>query len=110
MPTEPANTVFMPSPFSKYTTSSVATLPLAPCAYGQPPRPAMLLSTTLTPIYHNHHTANQTEKQYTRLLHQKIPTQTARINKLVENSKSIFAMLPEPLWSYTQPTSAGSVS
>lgn len=27
-------------PFSMYTTSSVATLPVAPWAYGQPPSPA----------------------------------------------------------------------
>lgn len=27
-------------PVSRYTTSSVATLPVAPCAYGQPPSPA----------------------------------------------------------------------
>jgi len=46
------NTVLTPSPFSKYTTSSVETLPLAPGAYGQPPSPATLLSTTLTPTCH----------------------------------------------------------
>ena len=32
------------------TTSSVATLPVAPLAYGQPPRPATLVSKVWTPI------------------------------------------------------------
>lgn len=42
--------VFTPSPLSIYTTSSVATLPLAPLAYGQPPRPDTDESTTLIPV------------------------------------------------------------
>ncbi|KAJ0947097.1 hypothetical protein HanRHA438_Chr01g0011371 [Helianthus annuus] len=42
--------VFTPSPLSIYTTSSVATLPVAPFAYGQPPRPDTDESTTLIPI------------------------------------------------------------
>jgi len=52
------NTVLMPSPFSKYTTSSVEALPVAPDAYipcklgGGPPRPAILQSITLIPICH----------------------------------------------------------
>lgn len=43
--------VLIPSPFSMYTTSSVATFPDAPLAYGQPPRPATEESTALIPIY-----------------------------------------------------------
>ncbi|OMH84315.1 hypothetical protein AX774_g2163 [Zancudomyces culisetae] len=39
-----------PRPSNKYTTSSVATFPLAPLAYGQPPSPATDESTTLTPM------------------------------------------------------------
>jgi hypothetical protein len=41
--------VLTPIPFSIYNTSSVATLPLAPKAYGQPPNPAQLESITLIP-------------------------------------------------------------
>ena len=41
--------VSIPIPRSMYTTSSVATFPLAPRAYGHPPSPAVLLSTTVTP-------------------------------------------------------------
>src|SRR6266513_1876337 len=41
--------VLMPSPCSMYTTSSVATLPEAPAAYGQPPRPATEASNVATP-------------------------------------------------------------
>ena len=36
--------VSMPRPSSRNSTSSVATLPVAPFAYGQPPRPATLAS------------------------------------------------------------------
>ena len=36
-------------PCSIYTTSSLATLPLAPRAYGQPPVPATAASTTARP-------------------------------------------------------------
>lgn len=43
-------TDLIPSPSNMYNTSSVATLPLAPLAYGHPPRPAVELSTTDTPI------------------------------------------------------------
>jgi len=42
--------VFTPSPLSMYTTSSVATFPEAPLAYGQPPRPETEESTALIPI------------------------------------------------------------
>src|SRR3546814_9232713 len=38
--------VCMPMPCSMYSTSSLATLPLAPLAYGQPPVPATAASTT----------------------------------------------------------------
>ena len=41
--------VSIPMPCSMYTTSSVATLPVAPLAYGQPPRPAMDVSNCQTP-------------------------------------------------------------
>jgi hypothetical protein len=41
--------VSIPIPFNMYTTSSVATLPDAPLAYGQPPRPATDESTTEIP-------------------------------------------------------------
>src|SRR5690606_16998786 len=41
--------VAIPIPCNIYTTSSLATLPLAPCAYGQPPVPATAESTTRTP-------------------------------------------------------------
>jgi len=43
--------VLIPNPLSMYTTSSVATFPDAPFAYGQPPRPATEESTMLTPIW-----------------------------------------------------------
>ena len=43
-------TVCIPIPSSIYTTSSVATFPEAPGAYGQPPKPATEESTTDTPI------------------------------------------------------------
>ena len=36
--------VFIPMPLSIYKTSSVATFPVAPLAYGQPPRPATEVS------------------------------------------------------------------
>src|SRR5688572_6404277 len=51
MPTSlPRSTpVSTPRPCSMYTTSSVATLPEAPLAYGQPPRPAMDESKVRTP-------------------------------------------------------------
>src|SRR5689334_470449 len=39
--------IFMPS--NMYTTSSVATLPVAPGAYGHPPKPDTAASTTATP-------------------------------------------------------------
>ena len=42
--------VFIPIPDSMYKTSSVATLPVAPLAKGQPPRPATEESMTETPI------------------------------------------------------------
>src|SRR5438128_7656542 len=42
--------VLMPRPCSMYTTSSVATLPEAPAAYGQPPSPATEASNVATPI------------------------------------------------------------
>src|SRR5690606_7620450 len=41
--------VSMPRPWSMYATSSLATLPLAPVAYGQPPVPDTEESTTATP-------------------------------------------------------------
>src|SRR6267143_4986916 len=41
--------VLTPSPCSMYTTSSVATLPEAPTAYGQPPSPATEASNVATP-------------------------------------------------------------
>lgn len=44
-------TVWIPRPCSMYTTSSVATFPEAPWAYGQPPSPATDESTTLIPFY-----------------------------------------------------------
>lgn len=43
--------VFTPIPFSIYTTSSVATFPEAPLAYGQPPRPETEESTVPIPIW-----------------------------------------------------------
>jgi len=42
--------VFTPTPFNMYTTSSVATFPEAPLAYGHPPSPATEESTMLIPI------------------------------------------------------------
>jgi len=42
--------VLTPIPFSMYTTSSVATFPVAPLAYGHPPRPPTEESTVLIPI------------------------------------------------------------
>lgn len=42
--------VFIPSPWSMYTTSSVATFPEAPFAYGHPPKPATEESIVLIPI------------------------------------------------------------
>ena len=42
--------VFIPSPWSMYTTSSVATFPVAPLAYGHPPKPATEESIVLIPI------------------------------------------------------------
>ncbi len=41
--------VSIPRPFSRYSTSSVATLPVAPLAYGHPPSPAMLVSKVAMP-------------------------------------------------------------
>ena len=41
--------VSTPEPCSMYTTSSVATFPVAPTAYGQPPSPLTDESTTATP-------------------------------------------------------------
>lgn len=41
--------VLTPIPSSIYTTSSVATFPLAPGAYGQPPRPDTDVSNTVMP-------------------------------------------------------------
>src|SRR5580765_6835671 len=41
--------VSMPRPSSMYSTSSLATLPVAPFAYGQPPSPATELSYVATP-------------------------------------------------------------
>jgi hypothetical protein len=40
----------MPRPFIRYTTSSLATLPVAPFAYGQPPSPATEQSNVAIPI------------------------------------------------------------
>src|SRR6187397_1243099 len=41
--------VSIPRPSSMYSTSSLATLPVAPFAYGQPPSPATELSNVATP-------------------------------------------------------------
>jgi hypothetical protein len=62
--------VRMPIPLSIYTTSSVATLPVAPLAYGQPPTPPTAESITEMPCcsaikmldsawpYYSHHTSH----------------------------------------------------
>lgn len=44
-------TVLISIPLSMYTTSSVATFPEAPGAYGHPPKPPMDESITDMPIY-----------------------------------------------------------
>ena len=57
-------TVRMLRPCSMYTTSSVATFPLAPGAYGHPPNPATELSTTPTPILTKQANETLSKKHY----------------------------------------------